>query len=74
MCLHGSVHCEGMQRIHRGIVHGADDPGGTDDIPRCVVRLAVFPQDVFPAYLPISTSTVLQPDVRTAGNRNSAPE
>jgi hypothetical protein len=40
MRLNGSVHCEGVQRIHRGIVYCADDPGGTDDVPRCVVCLA----------------------------------
>jgi len=73
MRLDGSVHCEGVQRIHRGIVYCADDPGGTDDVPRCVVYLAVFPQDIFPAGFPISTSAVLQPDARTVGSRNSAP-
>ena len=36
-----------MKRVHGRIVHGAYDPGRTDNVPANVVLLAVFVQQVF---------------------------
>ena len=51
VCLHGCVHCERVQSVHGCVVYRADDPGWADDVPYCVIGLAVLPQDFFSARL-----------------------
>ena len=44
----GGVDGERVQRVHGGVVDGANDPGGADDVPRRRgVGLAVVEQEVF---------------------------
>ena len=44
-----SVDGEGVERVHGGVVDGADDPGGADDVPgRRRVGLAVVEKEILP--------------------------
>ena len=49
VCLHSSVHSEGVQSVHCCVVDCTNDPGWADNVPSCVVGFAVLPQDFFSA-------------------------